>query len=150
MYNQRNLPANSMRKYLCTYHVTPGFGDSPAGAPVPSFPLELRDVGVVSPSPSGMPTLLCYPFSPVTPHGFCYQVHQVCLALLTSTILFHLSDIKVIGYASHFDYRARRVCLMVLPIKVIVHASPFDYQIYRVYLNSDMTKSIGCALSHGY
>jgi len=50
-YSQRNLPGNSQRKYAQTMHVPKGFsGDHEV---TPSFPLELKDVQMLSLSPSG-------------------------------------------------------------------------------------------------
>ena len=48
---QRNLPANSQRKSVATYMVPAGWaGQQPLQ---PSFPVELRDVQMMSVSPSG-------------------------------------------------------------------------------------------------
>ena len=50
-YSQRNLPGNSQRKYAQTTHVPKGFsGDHEL---TPSFPIELKDVQMLSLSPSG-------------------------------------------------------------------------------------------------
>ena len=48
-YNQRNLAANKMRKYLETY----ALGAGGAAEATPSLPVELRDTTVFAPSPSG-------------------------------------------------------------------------------------------------
>ncbi len=50
-YSQRNLPGNSQRKYAQTMHIPKDFsGDHKV---TPSFPLELKDVQMLSLSPSG-------------------------------------------------------------------------------------------------
>ena len=50
-YSQRNLPSNSQRKYVQTVHIPKDFaGDYEL---TPSFPMELRDVQMLSVSPSG-------------------------------------------------------------------------------------------------
>ncbi|KAL0045655.1 hypothetical protein WJX82_000743 [Trebouxia sp. C0006] len=55
-YSQRNLPGNSQRKYAQTTHVPKGFsGDHEL---TPSFPIELKDVQMLSLSPSGKRTLI--------------------------------------------------------------------------------------------
>ena len=55
-YSQRNLPSNSQRKYAQTMHVPKDFsGDHEV---TPSFPLELKDVQMLSVSPSGQHCLL--------------------------------------------------------------------------------------------
>lgn len=49
-YSQRNLSANSQRKYLQNTYIPKGYtGDEL----MPSFPLELKDVQLLSVSPSG-------------------------------------------------------------------------------------------------
>lgn len=50
-YSQRNLPANSQRKYLQSVHVPKGFSGGHELSP--SLPMELRDVHLLSLSPSG-------------------------------------------------------------------------------------------------
>ena len=48
-YNQRNLAANKMRKYLETY----ALGAEDGAETQQGLPVELRDVTTFSPSPSG-------------------------------------------------------------------------------------------------
>lgn len=48
-YNQRNLAANKMRKYLETY----ALGARGATEATQSLPIELRDTLLFAPSPSG-------------------------------------------------------------------------------------------------
>ncbi|KAK9806703.1 hypothetical protein WJX73_010367 [Symbiochloris irregularis] len=50
-FGQRNVTANSQRKYISTY-LLPAQWDGKQ-APVPGFPFELKDVGLMSWSPSG-------------------------------------------------------------------------------------------------
>eukprot|EP00884_Botryococcus_braunii_P019747 jgi/Botrbrau1/6456/Bobra.0034s0031.1 len=57
-YAQRNLLANAMRQYICSYNVSAGFMEPGQVAPRPSLPLELKDVLLVSQSPSGKKVLL--------------------------------------------------------------------------------------------
>lgn len=51
-YSQRNLPNNSQRKYVQTVHIPKGFAGE--YELTPSFPMELKDVQMLSVSPSGM------------------------------------------------------------------------------------------------
>lgn len=50
-YSQRNLPANTQRKYLQSTYIPKGY--SGEYALTPSFPLELKDIQLLSVSPSG-------------------------------------------------------------------------------------------------
>lgn len=54
--SQRNLPANSQRKYLTTFHVNEAVLE--AGEVEPSPPLEQSGVLLYAPSPSGRRTLV--------------------------------------------------------------------------------------------
>ena len=78
-YSQRNLPGNSQRKYAQTMHVPKGFsGDHEV---TPSFPLELKDVQMLSVSPSGQHCLLSHT-SHLSVHSsaaFCIPEFQVML-----------------------------------------------------------------------
>ena len=48
---QRNIAANAQRKFLCTFGLPDSF--SAADTLQPSFPVELKDVLLLSVSPSG-------------------------------------------------------------------------------------------------
>ncbi|EIE20682.1 alpha/beta-hydrolase [Coccomyxa subellipsoidea C-169] len=52
-YSQRNLAANAQRKYTVPYMFPASSGEA-----VPGFPMELKDVLLFSPSPSGKRTLV--------------------------------------------------------------------------------------------
>ncbi len=51
LYAQRNIAANAQRKYLVSYTVVNTGGDMSV---VPGHPVELRDVLLYAPSPSGV------------------------------------------------------------------------------------------------
>ncbi len=73
-YSQRNLAANAQRKYTVPYMFPANGGEA-----VPGFPMELKDVLLFSPSPSGISLLLSLPhhatlqFSTVF-HAFYYTL----------------------------------------------------------------------------
>ena len=68
-YSQRNLPGNSQRKFLQSTYIPKGYsGDYELD---PSFPLELKDVQLLSVSPSGM--LMTFGLTAAdTKHGASY------------------------------------------------------------------------------
>ena len=51
-YSQRNLPANSQRKYIQSTHIPQGYSGEHELSP--SFPIELREVQLLTLSPSGV------------------------------------------------------------------------------------------------
>ena len=52
LYSQRNIAANAQRKYVVSYTVV---GSGGRLSVVPGTPVELKDVLLYSPSPSGEP-----------------------------------------------------------------------------------------------